>query len=299
MNSYLLLYQIKRKLKKECVSNYDIWVYSPSDIIFYTIKKLNYQNLVYDCVDEMAHFSHLNKQQIIETELKIIHSANTVITTSQKLYERISMINANTYLFGNGVELSSFNKSGTEKSQELKSLKTPIIGFVGAIHDWVDIELIEEVAKYYTDYSVVLVGPVGNNVDVSNLLIRSNVHFLGKRKSDEVPGLLKGFDVAIIPFRLNELTHSVNPLKLYEYWSAGLPVVSTNMFELRKLIMVGPLLLSNQTSDFIENIRLAIEGETNYDKEKLAEFLTKNSWKSISSEINKTVYEKILGKDSR
>lgn len=117
----------------------------------------------------------------------------------------------------------------------LSSLPRPVLGFFGLIADWVDLKAIAACAQAFPQGSVVLVGKVAPGVELSSLGSRPNVHLIGRRPYGELPSFCRGFDVALMPFRVNELTLNANPLKVREYLAAGLPVVTANIPEVTRL----------------------------------------------------------------
>ena len=115
----------------------------------------------------------------------------------------------------------------------MKNLPGPIIGFWGLVADWIDLRLIRHVADAFSGGSVVLVG--SSTTDMSALSGARNVHVLGRKPYADLPRYAKAFDVALMPFKVNELTLAANPLKVREYLAAGLPVVSTAIPEVQRL----------------------------------------------------------------
>jgi len=111
-----------------------------------------------------------------------------------------------------------------------------VIGFVGGLSQWVDLELIAALAKARPEWTFALVGPVGTSVEA--LADLSNVQLLGPRPYVEVPAYLAGMDVGLIPFRHEPVTHHADPIKVYEYLAAGLPIVGTDLPALRRLAHV-------------------------------------------------------------
>jgi glycosyltransferase involved in cell wall biosynthesis len=103
------------------------------------------------------------------------------------------------------------------------------LGFFGLIRDWVDLDLLAEVARARPEWHIVMIGD--SAVDLSPYRTLPNMHFLGHRSYADLPAYCKGFDMGLIPFKINDLTRAVNPIKLREYLAAGLPVVSTPLPE--------------------------------------------------------------------
>jgi len=113
----------------------------------------------------------------------------------------------------------------------MQGIPHPILGFFGLIRDWVDLDLLAEVAKRRPRWHIVLIGDADSGVNLATYRDVPNMHFLGRRPYASLPAYCKCFDVGLIPFKINDLTKAVNPIKLREYLAAGLPVVSTPLPE--------------------------------------------------------------------
>src|SRR5262249_58655080 len=118
--------------------------------------------------------------------------------------------------------------------EELAKLPKPVLGFFGLVAQWVDLAAIEACARAFANGSVVILGKVAPDVDPTSLRSLPNVHFLGRKPYAQLPAYCRGFDVALMPFKLNELTLNANPLKVREYLAAGLPGVSTDIPQVRR-----------------------------------------------------------------
>ncbi|HYG70340.1 MAG TPA: glycosyltransferase, partial [Anaeromyxobacteraceae bacterium] len=162
--------------------------------------------------------------------------ADLVIASSERLLESKRRVNRSAVLVRHGVDLAHFSRAldpRVEVPADLARLPRPVIGFFGLVADWIDLELVRAVADRYRHASVVLLGKV--TTSVAALEGAPNVHFLGRKPYAALPAYCKGFDVAITPFRLNELALAANPLKAREYVAAGLPNVCTDLPELRAI----------------------------------------------------------------
>jgi glycosyltransferase involved in cell wall biosynthesis len=189
--------------------------------------------VVYYCTDEWSHFSYVDGPKIVAMEKELCQRADIVFTTAKTLLERKKEYNPETHLASHGVDVAHFAKAldpKTELAAEVQGIKGPVIGFVGLIQDWVDTDAIAYLAEKKPDWTFVVIGK--SLVDVSHLN-KPNVRLLGRKAYAELPPYMKRFDIGLIPFRLNELTRNVNPIKLREYFSAGLPVVSSDIPEVR------------------------------------------------------------------
>ena len=159
-----------------------------------------------------------------------------------------------------------------------RSLRICLVGtgLCGAIKEWIDLDLMVALADAFPGGSVVMVGPVGANIDVSMLEKRPNVHLLGRRDREQLPAYIKGFDVCLNPFRQNTLTSTVSPLKFYEYLASGKPIASVPMPEI--MDFAGLVEFGSGTEGFIQ----AVTGPAGYGGEKQArlERAGENSWES-------------------
>ena len=230
INQKLMIAQVRRALKRIAATETEFWTFTPD--VGYLIGAFDESKVVYYCVDDHSQFTGYNVNQVLEEEEALCRRADLVVTTSKKLQDAKKAFNPNTRLLQHGVDHSHFANALSEQIKEppeLEDIPHPRIGFFGLIRDWVDLELVDSIAKVRPEWHFVMVGDA--TFDISNYQRRPNFHFLGRKPYDELPGYCRGFDVGLIPFKLNALTLSVNPIKLREYLAAGLPVVSTPLPE--------------------------------------------------------------------
>ena len=233
-NGALLRAQVNRAMDKLGFKDVISWSFLPSSAP--VSGNLGEELVVYHCVDEFSAFSDAPAQQIRELEQRLLRKADVVICSSEKLRLDKARTNLNAHLVQHGVDLEHFAKAFDPKTtipDEVKHLPGPVIGFWGLIADWVDLRLIRHVADSFSGGSVVLLG--SSTTDMSPLDGARNVHFLGRKPYADLPRYAKAFDVALMPFKVNELTLASNPLKVREYLAAGLPVVSTRIPEVERL----------------------------------------------------------------
>lgn len=215
--------------------------FSPKDVIFivsfpdwiqYLNKVSNESKIIYDCLDDWESFiSDLDlgyTETTIHNERKLASLADLIIVSARSLYVKMARFNDNLYYLPNGVWNADYGSFGDEIPIDIRNIKKPIVFFMGAIAGWVDIDLIKYLADARPEYSFVF---VGDEVKVK-LPTSSNIHFLGRKKYEDLPLYLKEAKVAIIPFKVNKLTTAVTPLKFYEYLSSSTPVVTTIMPDL-------------------------------------------------------------------
>ncbi|HVQ36099.1 MAG TPA: glycosyltransferase, partial [Pyrinomonadaceae bacterium] len=184
--------------------------------------------VVYDCMDEHSGFP-TNNATMLQHEESLVAQSDLVVSSSRKLYDKLSPASKRSLIVPNATDFEHFNE--VPPLRPLAKLTGPIIGYYGAISDWFDVEMVLHAAKARPDWQFVLVGDTFG-ADVSALKRLANVHLPGEQPYAAIPSYLHQFDVAIIPFLLTPLTESTNPVKFYEYLSAGKPVVSVELREL-------------------------------------------------------------------
>jgi glycosyltransferase involved in cell wall biosynthesis len=255
LNRHLLRFQVRRAMRKLGFRRPINWVFNPPAAV--VAGSLGEEQLIYQCVDEYSAFSGVSGRAMAEFEEKLLRMADLSIVSAERLLESKGRINPQTVLVRHGVDFTHFSRAldpATAVPAEIASLPRPVIGFFGLVADWVDVELMAEVAKHFSGGSLVVLGKA--TTDVSMLEGLPNVHLLGRKPYEELPAYCKGFDVALMPFRLNELTLNANPLKVREYLAAGLPVVSTSIPEVEVL---GLCRIADGPAATIREIEAALE----------------------------------------
>ena len=235
VNEQILNQSIRVLRERRGMKNFQQWTFLPTTSKY--IGKLGEAMNVYYCIDEWSHFSNLPKDKIIAMETDLCRRSDIVFATATRLLERRAHLNPETHLALHGVDQEHFAKAllpETQIADDIAHLPRPILGFIGLIQDWVDLELIRYLAEKRKDWTIVLVGK--SLVDLSRVQGLPNVHLLGRKPYESLHTYCKGFDLGLIPFVKNELTLNVNPIKLREYLSAGLPVVSTDIPEVARYV---------------------------------------------------------------
>ena len=211
--------------------------------------------VVYDCMDYHGGFA-TNGAQMVEEEDRLIESADLVVTTSSKLSEIIGR-SAPNVLVRNAGEVDYFK---TVPDRPAYVSERPVVGYLGAIADWFDIELIVSAARRHPEWDFVLVG--AKTLRTRSHAERSeNIKWIGEVPYAEAAAWVHSFDVALIPFKLTELTLCTNPVKAYEYLAAGKPVVATALPEVRA--MGGVVHVADDHDHFIELLDTAMAERSN------------------------------------
>ncbi len=233
-------------------------------------------SVVFDCMDDHGGFS-TNTADALKTESHLIKAADLVVTSSALLEERCAKDNLNTIQIKNGTEFEHF--ADPKSNGLLDHLGTsPVIGYYGAISDWFDMELVAYCARLRPNWNFVLIGATFG-ADLKSVEALPNVHFLGEKPYKELPGFLAYFDVCTIPFKIIPLTLATNPVKFYEYLSAGKPVVSVKLPEL--VPYAENCYLATTPDEFLAQLEVALSERD--DKEKISQrvdLAKDNSWDS-------------------
>ena len=203
------------------------WFYSPMTAPV-LLGQFGARGVVYDCMDELANF-RFAPPDISARERFLLSKADVVFTGGYQLFESKSKSHGNVHFFGCGVDVEHFGRArdpSQPASEALEGLPRPVLGYFGVIDERLDYELIACLAERFPEATVAMAGPVVK-VDPGQLPAHSNIRWLGQRAYEELPALVKGFDVCLMPFALNDATRYINPTKTLEYLSSGKPVVST------------------------------------------------------------------------
>jgi glycosyltransferase involved in cell wall biosynthesis len=283
VNRELLKLQVWRAMNGLGFRRVVNWVFNPTAAV--VAGALSESLVVYYCVDEFTAFSGI-PAQLVELERTLIEKADLVVVSSEKLRQTKSQHNPRTALVRHGVQYAHFKKALSADTQipaDVANLPKPVIGYFGLMaEDWIDIPLMEHVAKRFSSGSMVLLGKV--TTDISRLTNLPNVHVLGRKPFEELPAYCKAFDVAINPFPINEVTLSSNPLKVREYLAAGLPVVSTRIPEVE---VVKEVAIADSMEQFGDLVEEALK--TPGPRQERSDLMKNESWEAKIEEVRRAV----------
>ena len=234
VNRWLLMRALRRWMRATGFYRPIVWTFLPTPLALDLIKELDPQLTVYYCIDDLASSSP-GAKRIVGYEHQLFQQADLVFVTSEQLRKRASQHSERVHLFPFGVNFERFDRvraGSAPEPEDMRPLRRPVVGYVGGLHQWLDQALIADVAARMPEADFALVGPA--QIDVSVLKACGNVRLLGQRSHDELPRYVKAFDVGIVPYRLTDYTANVYPTKLNEYLVMGLPVVATDLPEIRR-----------------------------------------------------------------
>ena len=286
----LRLRLLARYLDRHSLADIILWVYHPG----YGDKALElpHRLAVYDCVDDYAEFPMYrgSPEWLRSREERLCRGADVVFATSESLFEAKRRFNPdNTYLVHNVGDASHFRRAdsaATEIPEELARLPKPVIGFVGAVSPYkLNFEWIAALARAKPDHSVVLVGPVGvgeEGATLDGIAGIPNVHLLGHKSYESLPGYVRGFDVAVIPYVRNRYTESCFPIKFFEFLASGKPVVISDLPALSAYF--DAVRVARTADEFVSCCERALS-EPDAGKARRIELSFENDWSSRISKL--------------
>jgi UDP-galactopyranose mutase len=201
------------------------WYYTPMMLTF--SRHLEADAVIFDAMDELSKF-RFAPAKLIELEQELINKADIVFTGGSSLYEAKKDRHPNVHCFPSSVDRAHFAKARARlfDPADQEDLPRPRLGFYGVIDERFDADLLARLAELRPNWSFVMVGPVVKIAE-EDLPRRPNIHYLGSKTYDQLPSYLSGWDVALMPFAMNESTQFISPTKTPEYLAGGKPVVST------------------------------------------------------------------------
>jgi glycosyltransferase involved in cell wall biosynthesis len=267
-----------------------LWYYTPMALPF--SRQVGAGAVVYDCMDELSAFAGAPPAlRALETEL--LERADVVLTGGHSLYEAKRGRHRSVHAFPSSVDVAHFAgaRRPIAEPADQGAIARPRLGFFGVIDERMDIALLDAVAAARPEWQLVLIGPVVK-VDEAALPRRANIHYLGKKAYEELPAYLAGWDVALLPFALNESTRFISPTKTPEYLAAGRPVVSTPIRDVvRPYGETGLARIAATPAEFV----VAVEAALADDRATLAAaadaFLAQTSWDQTFARMRQVISE--------
>ena len=263
-----------------------VWTFAPD--VPYLVGRFNEECFLYYCVDEYRAFDGFDAKAIARAENELIDRADVVVTASEPLWHAKRERRPDALLVRHGVDYAHFAaawRSPPHCPADIAQVAKPIFGFFGLIHHWVDVALLAEVARLRPHHSFVLIGDC--KIDVASLRRLPNVHRLGRRPYADLPAYCASFDAGLLLFVRNAMTRAVNPIKMYEYLAAGLPVVSTSIPEAERYR--GPIALADTPQEFATACDRMVESRISSRREEISRLVAGETWESrvayLSQEI--------------
>ena len=272
------------------------WYYTPMMLPF--SRHIEADLTVFDAMDELSKFKFA-PIKLLELEQELIDRADIVFTGGSSLFEAKKDRHDNVHCFPSSVDRAHFCKARAHQFDpaDQEDLPRPRLGFYGVIDERFDTELLDQVAQMRPEWSFVMVGPV---VKISNedLPKRPNIHYLGGKRYDQLPAYLSGWDVALMPFAMNESTQFISPTKTPEYLAGGRPVVSTPIKDVvRHYGQLEGVKIASSAEQFVAACEEALQLSHDREGGWLAEadlILSATSWDTTQARMSGLISE-LLG----
>ena len=240
-----------------------LWIGNPP--LWNTVNNYQAKMVVYDCCDDFHEFWG-------KMEDSLTQRADVVITTAQRLVERKSAEKpGKVFLVPNGVDVDVF------KYEEIPIKMNRRLGYVGALADWVDWDLIKYCATHLTGWEIALIGPEFHKVP-NEIKHHGNIKLYGLKPYKELPMWIRNLDVCTVPFKINKITRATNPIKMYEYLALGKPVVTTDMDEIRRYADVVSIAKTHE--EFVQKVLEEAATNSPAKEKKRVERIQAETWAS-------------------
>ena len=245
------------------------------------LDELPFRHVVYDCIDDLA--VHVSRPELAtlyqQWEDELINRSSGAVVVAEGLGDSIRRRRPElpTTLIRNGVDAEGFQRSAASAARpaDVPNNGRPIVGFVGALYEWIDWDSMAHAVGALPEYDFVFVGPHDNRCDASAVARLPNAHLLGLRPYGEVPAYVQAFDVCWVPFKAGDVAAAANPVKIYEYLALGKPVVTTPVADTESF---GPLVrVAESAGEMVAHLRAAATTPVDDDADRRA-FAEANSW---------------------
>ena len=280
-----LLEQLVTSLNLDC---YVSWYYTPMALDF--SQALEPVLSVYDCMDQLSHFKGADPRMSAQ-EKRLFEKVDLVFTGGLSLFEDKRGHHPNVYPFPSSVDVGHFGqarKAQTDPTDQA-SIPGPRVGYFGVLDERLYLEMLAQLAKLRQDLHFVMVGPICK-IDATDLPQGPNLHYLGPKSYQELPAYLAGWDVAMMPFALNDATRFISPTKTPEYLAGGKPVVSTSIQDvIRPYQALGLVEIADTAEEWSRAIDRALARDAAEHLARADQFLAKNSWDATWARMQELV----------
>jgi UDP-galactopyranose mutase len=269
------------RLFAECgIREQVLWYYTPMALGF--TRHLRPLATIYDCMDELSAFKGA-PPALQSREAELFRRADLVFTGGHSLYEAKRDKHPAVYAFPSSIDRAHFAqaRAAADEPSDQAELPRPRLGFFGVLDERFDAALLDSVAAARPGWQFVMIGPIVK-IDPASLPRRENIHYLGGKDYKQLPAYLAGWDVALMPFALNESTRYISPTKTPEYLAAGRPVVSTPVRDVVRPYGTQELVeIAATPEEFVAAVEKVLARDGRARREWLARvdaFLAHNSW---------------------
>jgi glycosyltransferase involved in cell wall biosynthesis len=253
--------------------------------------------VVYYCIDDYAALPDVDSRAVAEMDAHLTSRADQVFVASRLMLQAKQRLRPSTVLAPHGVDVALFRTASDPRlpiATGARNLRRPVVGFYGLIEEWIDLDLIADLAERRPRWTFLMIGRLA--VDPGRLKALPNVVFAGPQPYRSLPNWLKAFDVAIIPYRLTRQVVNSAPLKLREYLASGKPIVAVPAPEIERF--AGLVRIARGPEEFIREIEAALFSDSDADAiARRIEATSGMTWDARISEIVEIVEQKIWQKE--
>ncbi len=297
INRALLVLQLRFFMNKLGFRRPILWTFLPN--VAAVAGRLGEKLSLYSLTDDFPEFTGVDREGIARQERELMERCDLTVASAQRLAEKKAQPGREIPVIPHGVQYEHFRKAlgmGRESwPRDIKGVPHPIVGFFGEISDWIDTGLMAEIAKARPDWSIVFLGRKAPEAgDLNGLLALPNVRWLGEKRFEELPAYCAAFDVALIPMKVNELTLSVNPLKLREYLAAGVPVVSAPLPEVR--YYGDAVRFASTAGEYVREIGSLLKLDRGSLATRLSAQVAGESWEARVEDFSRLIKERLAAK---
>jgi len=251
-------------------------------------------------MDELSAFKNA-PQELRDREVELMSRADLVFTGGRSLYEAKREKHHSVHCFPSSIDVNHFARAldVSEEPEDQELISHPRIGFCGVIDERADLELLRSVAEMRPDWHFVMIGPVVK-IGEDELPRLANIHYLGGKQYDELPDYIAGWDVAMMPFALNESTRFISPTKTPEYLAAGRPVVSTPIRDVvRPYGENGLVHIASTPEQFVSAVEKAMSEDSEERLRGVREFMKDMSWDITQGRMSELINEVLESREGR
>lgn len=298
INDWFCVRILQRTIRRLDFNSPILWVYyTPRSESF--IGKCGERLVVCDVFDRYSAYPHIRadawlKEFTDQQDASLIRQADVVFAVSQPLHDYCKQLNSKAFLVPNGTDILLTGMVSTVP-KDVGNIRHPVLGYVGAIFDKLDFELLGYVAREHPEWSILMIGPVGAasleaEKRVSSLKEMANVMFLGAKHREELPGYYEAIDVALMPYELTEHTEHIFPLKMFEYMAFRKPIVSTDIPAVREFSEV--IAIARNPAQFVDGISRLLDGDNRQRLQRGFEIAQESSWDNKVEEISQIIHNR-------
>ena len=275
---------LKRFLKNDSA---DVgWFYSAAFSVL--LADFKFETIVYDCMDELSLFKGAPKE-LIDQEKYLLSQADLVFTGGKALFEAKNSRHSNVHCFPSSVDRAHFELVHTDipVPEDIDFIPAPIVGYYGVIDERIDLELLRETAVILPYISFVMIGPLAK-IGPEDLPCEKNIYYLGMKPYESLPNYLKKFDIAMMPFALNDATKYISPTKTLEYMAAKIPIISTAITDVVRDYSNCTHIIDD-AGDFVTAIKSILLDRSDGHISQYDEILAQTSWSATVKKMDQLI----------